>query len=188
MMRDEEADVTRALQVTPLDGYHPEIGRWLWALEDVRRITRRAAEGCDVATLDWRGLDGSENSIGSQLYHVAAIEMDWLYFDVLGREFPDEVKADLPFEVRADDGLTHVGGLSLEDHLGRLDRSRAVFLEQVRGMDLGDFRRLNAPAGVDYECSLEWVIYHLIEHEAGHAYQMRSLRRRARAAFGGALG
>jgi hypothetical protein len=47
-------------------------------------------------------------------------------------------------------------------------------------MDLGDCRRLNAPEGEDYECSLEWVIYHLIEHEAGHAYQMRSLRRRAR--------
>jgi hypothetical protein len=188
MMCNEEVGVKRALQVTPLDGYHPEIGRWLWALEDVRRITRRAVEGCDVATLDWRGPDGSENSIGSLLYHVAGVEMGWLFFDVLGRELPDDVRAELPFEGWTDGAMTHVGGLGLDDHLGRLDRTRAVFLGQVRGPDLTDFRRLNAPEGEDYECSLEWVIYHLIEHEAGHAYQMRSLRRRARAAFGGALG
>ncbi len=27
----------RQLQITPLDGYDPEIGRWMWALQDVRR-------------------------------------------------------------------------------------------------------------------------------------------------------
>jgi uncharacterized damage-inducible protein DinB len=171
--------VKRLLQVSPLRGYHADIGRWLWALQDVRRITHRAVDGLDGAALDWRGPDGSENSIGSLLYHVAGVEMGWLFHDVLGGSLPDDVETELPFELWTDDALTHVGGRPLEEHLGRLERTRAVFLEQVRGMDEADFRRLNAPAGEDYEVTLEWVLYHLVEHEAGHAYQMRSLRRRA---------
>jgi hypothetical protein len=177
--------VKRLLEVSPLEGYHADVGRWLWALQDVRRITRRAVDGLDVATLDWRGPDGSENSIGSLLYHVAGVEMGWLFIDVLGRPLPDDVKADLPFEGWTDDALTHVGGLPLDQHLGRLERTRATFLEHVRGMDVPDFRRVNAPEGEEYEVTLEWVVYHLVEHEAGHAYQMRSLKRRAVQHLGG---
>jgi hypothetical protein len=169
----------RQLQVTPLAGYPPDIGRWLWALEDARRITRRTVEGLDVATLDWRGPEGNENSIGSLLYHVAGVEMGWLFIDVLGREFPDEVKADLPVELWTAGVLTHVGGATLEEHLGRLERTRAVFLERFAALGMEEFRRLRAPEGEDYDVTAEWVAYHLVEHEVGHAYQMRSLRRRA---------
>ena len=88
----------RRLKVDPLDGYPTDIGRWLWALEDARRITRRTVDGLDVPALDWRGPDGTENSIGSLLYHVAGVEMGWLFIDVLGRALPPEVEAELPFE------------------------------------------------------------------------------------------
>jgi hypothetical protein len=171
--------VKRLLQVTPLDDYDVDIGRWLWALQDARRITLRAVDGLDVATLDWRGPDGSENSIGSLLYHVAGVEMGWLFYDVLGRALPDDVKAEFPYEAWTDAALTHVGGLPLDEHVGRLERTRAIFLEHLRGMDASDFRRLTAPESGEYEVTPEWVVYHLVEHEAGHAYQMRSLRRRA---------
>ena len=167
------------LQVKPLDGYPAEIGRWLWALEDARRITKRAVDGLDVATLDWRGADGSENSIGSLLYHVAGVEMGWLFIDVLGRDLPADVEADLPFEAWTDGRMTHVGGVTLEEHLDRLDRTRGVFLDHLHRMDLAEFRRVRAPANEDYEVTPEWVVYHLVEHEVGHAYQMRSLKRRA---------
>ena len=168
------------LQVRSLDGYPADIGRWLWALEDARRITRRTVDGLDVAALDWCGVDGSENSIGSLLYHVAGVEMGWLFIDVLGRAFPPEVEADLPFEAWTDGRLTHVGGVTLAEHLGRLDRTRGIFLDHLRRMDVAEFRRVRAPEGEDYEVTPEWVVYHLVEHEVGHAYQMRSLARRAR--------
>ena len=169
----------KMLQVEALDGYPAAIGRWLWALEDARRITHQTVDGLDRAALDWRGVDGSENSIGSLLYHVAGVEMGWLFIDVLGCGLPPEVQADLPFEAWTDGRLTHVGGLPLEEHLGRLDRTRRVFLDHLRRMDLAEFRRVRAPENEDYEVTPEWVVYHLIKHEIGHAYQMRSLKRRA---------
>ena len=54
-----------------------------------------------------------------------------------------------------------------------------MFLDHVRRMDLTEYRRVRAPEGEHYEVTPEWVVYHLVEHEIGHAYQMRSLERRA---------
>lgn len=49
----------RQLQISPLDGYDPEIGRWLWALQDVRRrYTLRIVKDLDERLVDWEGPDG----------------------------------------------------------------------------------------------------------------------------------
>jgi len=50
-----------------LPGYEPEIGHWLWALEDARRRTLQRIDGLDQALVDWVAPEGS-NSIGSILY------------------------------------------------------------------------------------------------------------------------
>src|SRR5262249_17955380 len=118
----------RTLTVTALPGYEPEIGQWLWAMEEARRRTIKLVRGLDQRTVDWRGPDGQENSIGSLLYHIALIEMDWLYCDMLGQDFPESVGADFPFEHRDASGrLAHVPSIPAEEHIARLDRTRAIF-------------------------------------------------------------
>src|SRR2546422_10388052 len=73
----------RQLQINPLDGYDSEIGRWMWALQDVRRrYTQRLVKDLDERLVDWEGPDGQENAIGSLLYHIALVEIGWLYGDV----------------------------------------------------------------------------------------------------------
>jgi uncharacterized damage-inducible protein DinB len=176
--------VRRIKQIAPLDGYPADIGRWLWALQDVRRWTVEAVSDVDQANLDWTGPGGDENSIGTLLYHVALVEMSWLFLDLMELDdLPPPVNTDFPFEMGSvEGGLTPVTGVALHEHLGRLERSRSVFLDALRGMTLDDWRRRRAPAGVDYEVTPEWAVYHLLEHEAGHQYQMSSLVRRAAAA------
>lgn len=170
------------LQMTALPGYPDEIGRWLWALEATRRRTLELIAGLDQATLDWAGPDGRENAIGSLLYHIAVVEMSWLHFDLLlQKEFPQEVGRDYPWEPwNAEAVLTSVQGASLAEHLGRLERSRAVFLDAFRGMTLEDWRRLRTFGGDADAVTPEWVVFHLVEHEAGHACQISSMKRRAR--------
>lgn len=109
----------RALEVKPLRGYEPEIGGWLWMMEQVRRRTLELVAGLDQETLDWEGPDGGENAIGSLLYHIALVEMSWLFLDIFEQEFPPEVKADFPHEM-ADDAsrLARVPGVPLAEHLG----------------------------------------------------------------------
>ena len=177
----------RELRAQPLPGYNPEIGLWLWALQDVRRrYTMRLIDVLDQRTLDWEGPDERENAIGTLLYHIAEGEMGWLFYNVLMRpDLPEQVKPDFPFPSRGPDGrLTPVLGESLESHLGRLARSRKVFLETFKEIRAGEWRRLRSPESEDYSVTPEWVVFHLVEHEAGHAFQISSLKARARRRIG----
>lgn len=175
------------LQVTALSGYPDEIGRWLWAMQELRRRTLELVEGLDQATLDWEGPDGRENAIGSLLYHIALVEMSWLHFDLLlQKEFPPEVKRDFPFDMgSAHAGLRRVPNVPLGEHLSRLERSRSIFLDAFRGMTLDDWRSLRSFGGDADQVTPEWVVFHLVEHEAGHACQISAMKRRAKRFFGG---
>ncbi|HLN60922.1 MAG TPA: DinB family protein [Symbiobacteriaceae bacterium] len=167
------------LQVKGLAGYPNEIGRWLWTMQAVRQKTLELVEGLDQATLDWQGPDGRENAIGSLLYHIAVVEMSWLHFDLLLRkDFPPEVSSLFRVEPWKDGVLAHIPNASLEEHLSRLEQSRSVFLNAFRGMTLEDWRTLRIPSE-DEQVTPEWVVFHLMEHEAGHAYQIASIKRRA---------
>ncbi len=173
------------LRAQPLPGFDPAIGIWLWALQEVRRRTLRLVEGLDQRTIDWEGADGRENAIGTLLYHIADVELGWLFWDLLQSGLPESVKPDFPFEPRgADSRLTPVLGEPLESHLGRLARSRKVFLGTFKTIPLDEWRRLRLPKEEDYAVTPEWAVFHLVEHEAGHAFQISSLKARARRRFG----
>jgi len=167
----------RELQVATLPGSEPEIGRWLWAMEEVRRRTLRLVDGLDQRSLDWEGPDGRENAIGTLLHHIALVEMEWLFLDVLQQNLPQRVKADFPHEAEDAEGrLTRILSVPMAQHLGRLERSRAIFLDAFRGMSIDDWRRLRASAAnADHYATPEWVVFHLVEHEAGHAFQISAL-------------
>ena len=104
--------------IFPLDGYDPNIGSWLWALQDTRRRTWNALKGLDDKTTNWVGGEG-EKSIASLLYHIAAVEMSWLYEDILERAaLPPDILALMQYDVRNDQGiLTPVATETLETHL-----------------------------------------------------------------------
>jgi uncharacterized damage-inducible protein DinB len=151
-----------------------EIGRWLWALQDSRARTLRELEGLSPAALDWLPPDG-ESSIGSVLYHIADIEADWLYVEVLERDDPPEVKKLLPYPTRDEQGrLFEVQGLRLEQHLERLAAVRRLLLSVFEAMDLADFRRPRALES--YDVTPEWVLHHLMQHEAEHRSQVGALK------------
>lgn len=177
-MADETHD--RVLHVmAPVEGAHPEIGSWLWALEEVRRGLLQEVRDLDQAALDWRGPDGRENAIGALLYHIAIIEMSWLYDDVLLEPVSEDIGALFPHPHRQEDGtLSQVPGEPLEAHLQRLTLSRRRFLERMRGMTVEDWHTRRDPPGEGYSVTPAWAVFHLVEHEAGHAFQVRSLRRR----------
>src|SRR5712691_5377582 len=88
----------------------PEIGRWLWALQDTRQRTMRELGHLAPAMIDWIP-PGNESSIGTVLYHIADIEADWLYVEVLEQPIPPEVVVLFPFKTRDERGhLTQVKG------------------------------------------------------------------------------
>ncbi len=166
------------LLIAPLAGYDPTIARWLWQLTDIRARTLDALAGMAESTLDWRP-DDEANTIGTLLYHIVAIELDWLYVEILERpDYGPEVMALLPYEMREPSGrLKPVHGETLAEHLARMAAARQLLLAALRPMRAEDFyrvRRLDA-----YDVTPEWVLYHLMEHEAGHRGEIGELRRQA---------
>jgi len=152
-----------------------EVGRWLAAMQDARRDTLRELETVTPAMLDWRP-DAPLNSIGTLLYHVALIETSWLLDDIFeGDPGPAWLQALLPFEDRDGTGrLIQVDGQPIATHLDRLAAVRAYLLERLRPMSNDDFHRPRRLA--DYDAAPDWVLHHLLQHEAEHRSHIAWLR------------
>lgn len=160
-----------SLIVEALPGYEPEIGRLIWMLEENRGRTRRAVENIPAEAIDWVPAPGV-NSIGALLYHIAGVELDWLFVEVLEQDFPPDLAALFPEDDAA--RLAEARGMHLEAHLQRLDTVRQRLLETFQGMTIADYRR---PRTLEkYDVTPEWVLYHLLEHEAAHRGEISNLR------------
>jgi uncharacterized damage-inducible protein DinB len=144
----------------------PEIGGALWSLEEARKRTKRELDELQSEYLDWTPGNGA-NSIGALLYHIAAIELDWIFVEVREEPFPDDLAALFEEDVVDEYGLlARARGQTLEPHLARLDAVRECLLETYRGMTLDDFRR---PRSLEeYDVTPEWVLFHLRDHETMH--------------------
>ena len=170
------SDIARnQLVVEPPSGGEPDVGRMLWMLEDGRRRTLETLDGVTDADLDWSPAPGM-NSVGALLYHLAAIEADWLYNEALGEQpFPPEIVALFPEDVRDEQGrLVTAQGADLATHLRRLDTVRAHLLAAFREMSPADFNR--ARAFPIYDVTPEYVLHHLAQHEAEHRGEIGMLR------------
>ncbi len=108
------------------------------------------------------------------LYHVALVEVDWVYSDILDREA--DIPRDLfPHDDRVEDGhLTPVLGETLAQHRARLDRTRGLVVPIIAGLSGEDFVRVRPrPYG---EVSAAWVVFHLIDHELDHRQRLSQIR------------
>jgi uncharacterized damage-inducible protein DinB len=175
----QDAAVKRPQRILePVPGCDPIIGRALAAITEARGRTLSTLNGITTELLDSQPETGG-NSIGSLLYHIAAIELDWLQTDVLeDKPLPEELWAMFPSDVRDEHGhLSTVRGDSLKGHYARLGAVRGTLTQVYRAMSVDDFFRPRAMP--DYDVSPEWVIHHLIQHEAEHRIHIAILKERS---------
>lgn len=167
--------MTKQHIVTPLTDCQPEIGRVLWMLNDTRQRTLTELKDVTPTAVDWRG-GAHQHSIGTLLYHIAAIEISWLAIEVAEKDqLPEDLWEHFPFEVRTPEGqLNPVMNLSLTQHLERLDYTRQLLLSVYKKMSLDTYRQVRHFE--NYDVSPEWVLHHLMQHEAGHRGEISFLR------------
>jgi uncharacterized damage-inducible protein DinB len=164
----------RQLIIEPLPDCDSEIGRMLWMLQDARHRTRRTLEGIQLTVLDWQP-PANGNSIGTLLYHIAAIELDWLAVEVMEGKLDQGIWGQFPYDVRDENQrLTRVTGVSLAEHYQRLDAVRDLLLENYKAMSVEEFRRMRILP--DYDVTPEEVLHHLAQHEAEHRGEIATIR------------
>ena len=157
------------LNVQPLPDYPEMIGLDLWRLEDARVRTLSAVKGLTQTQLEAQTSSG--NTVSTLLYHLAAIEADWLYAEVVQEDFPEDILAYFPTDVRDETGrLSRMTGEGLETHLERLGFVRTRLLGRFTAMDETEYRQLRHLP--DYDVSPQWVLHHLAQHEALHRGQI----------------
>jgi hypothetical protein len=157
----------------------PEVGRWLAALEDSRRDTLRELETVTPEMVDWYP-SAPLNSIGSLLYHIGLVEASWVSEEILGDPEAKDLEPLLPWPDREGPGeggqrhLSRIDGQTLEQHRERLAAIRAYAMGRLQPLTNDDFHRLRRFDR--YDVSPDWVIHHLLQHEAEHRSHVAWLR------------
>ena len=154
----------------------PEVGVWLAALSDCRARTLKALVGMQYDEMDWKG-PVSRNTIGTLLYHIAAIELDWLHSEILERECPGDFVRGSRRNVRDSEGnLAIVSGDSVQQHEERFSYVRNKLVGALSVMSPSEFERVRHLQ--PYDVTPRWVVHHLLQHEAEHRGQIAILRHR----------
>lgn len=151
----------------------PQIGIMLAMFENTRARTLQILDGLEEAAVDFQA-ECHVHTIGSLLYHLALIELDWYYVEVKEDKLEDRAIWDwFPYPVRTNDGLTIVTGESYAKHMERLSLVRQIVLDGFRNLTLEDFHHVRELD--DYDVSPAWVLQHLCQHEAEHRDELRAL-------------
>ncbi len=166
----------------PVEGYAPQVGHYVVQMTEVRRHLTEELAQLSQEQLDWHP-DEETESIATLLLHIDAVEWSWIHEDILGRpseEYPGEWSEAMP--IRCD--VPQVTGRPVEWYMDKLNRTRERTLEILRGFADTDLARLvgeSEPASGEEKRSrlytIDWIIWHLIEHEAAHVGQIELLRR-----------
>jgi uncharacterized damage-inducible protein DinB len=169
-------------RLEPLAGYTPTIGRLVGILLYARHTTLAAVEGLSMAELDHLH-DGSSNSIGALLAHIAVVERGYhiLTFEER-RPTAIEQAAWEPALTLGAEGRRLLRGKPLEHYVRELSEVRRLTLE---GLAARDDAWLEQPLRAAPAMNAHFAWFHAAEDEINHRGQMRWLRTRLSSAAAG---
>jgi uncharacterized damage-inducible protein DinB len=173
--------------LAPLPGYRSAtVARFVWQLDEQRRMLLANVEGLGAADLEWQFRPGM-NTIGMLLAHIAYAECHLTQIGLEGRAVSDpkavigitEEEEGLPLAPGAPPSPASLGR-PLEYFVDMLARARQYTKRVAARLDDSDLeRRVERPPrpdGTRRVFNVGWVFYHMLEHEAGHRAQINLVR------------
>jgi uncharacterized damage-inducible protein DinB len=176
------ADTIETL-LAPLPGFRSAaVARFMWQLDEQRGKLLEAVEGLTPEQLDWQPHPGM-NTIGMLLAHIAYAESHLAQIGIEGRASSDtsrvigltEEQEGMPLAPDAPPSPA-LRGRPLADFVDMLARAREYTRSVCAGLGDADLeRRIERPPrpdGTRRAFNVGWVLYHMLEHEAGHRAQI----------------
>ena len=184
------ATVTKSL-IRPAEGFRSrEAASFLAQMDDQSRRLGEALSGMTPQELEWQPAPGM-NTIGMLLAHLAIVEVWWSQI-ALSRLEKLDTRPVLGIG-EDDDGMpldpdaaapAHLKGKSLTYYEDLLARARVYLRDAAIKMPESDLDRevtRTRPDGTERVFNVRWVMYHILEHFAGHFGQILLLRHHYRA-------
>ncbi len=167
-------------------GFRSEtVARFLWQLDEQRRALLDDTRGLTPQDLGWQPAPGM-NTIGMLLAHIAYAENHLTQVGLEGKATSDtraaigitDEEEGLPLAPGASPSPA-LAGRDLAWFDGLLERAR-IYTRKVAltltDQDLARQVRRPRPDGTQRVFNVGWVLYHMLEHEAGHHGQINLLR------------
>jgi uncharacterized damage-inducible protein DinB len=168
-------------------GYRSDtVARFMWQLDEQRQALLSLVRGATPAELEWQPRPGM-NTIGMLLAHIAYAEAHLGQVGLLGER--QGHAQDVIGITEADEGLPlgpgappspALSGKDLAFFESTLARAREHTRAVVRNFVDADLEavveRPPRPDGTVRVFNRGWVLYHLLEHEAGHRAQIALIR------------
>jgi uncharacterized damage-inducible protein DinB len=181
--------VTHRLRI-PKRRRSAEVASFLEQLDDLNRRLVEDLRGIGAAELAWQPKRGM-NTIGMLLAHMAIVEVFWTLV-AFERSTPEALEQALGLGIDDDgmplppDGAPPRGlrGRSLRWYAGHLARARAFSRRSFAGLGPRglerEVERTRRRDGQRSRVNLRWILYHVLEHQAGHHGQILLLRHQYR--------
>lgn len=179
--------------VSPTGYASREAGAFVAQLDDQTRRLTEDTRDLTPEELAWQPAPGM-NTIGMLLAHIAIVEAYWLHVatsggtplssqEVLGIGEDDD---GMPLAAGAGPPQT-LHGKSLDFYDDLLARARKYTVALTRGMSDAELDRTftrRRKDGSEDTFNIRWVLYHVLEHFAGHYGQILLLRHQYQVARG----
>jgi len=174
-----------------------EAGSFLAQLDDQNLCLTEDTRGATPAELAWQPRPGT-NTIGMLIAHIAIVEVYWLMVasESVGPDYFERVRGVLGIGPD-DDGIpaaadalppATLAGKDLafyDDLMARARRFTRDIVARWKPADLdGRVQRVSRRDGSTWIMNRRWIVYHVLEHQAGHYGQINLLRHLYRAQVG----
>ena len=152
----------------------PGVSSWYAQMYEVRDYLLKIMEELPEDKLDFTPNEKTVETIGTLLLHIAGVEWSWIFEDIDGVEMDFE-KFKYGFALRPKVNLPQIKGKSKQFYLDLLNEVRDEVFQRLKRMTDADLKKEIVTETLSY--TIEWVLFHLVEHEAMHVGQILLLKR-----------
>ncbi|MFW9845454.1 MAG: DinB family protein [Candidatus Thorarchaeota archaeon] len=163
---------TKLITLDRRGDFTPRVAFLFSMMEKTRSRLLRIVDELSDGDLDYSPDTDRIETIGTLLFHIAAVEWSWIFEDIDGEEM-DYEKWKHAFALR--EKIPQLTGKGKQFYLDRLSEVRDAVSARLR--DLDDMQlHIIVDLGAA-EVTIEWIIFHILEHEAMHIGQISILSR-----------
>lgn len=152
----------------------PRVSYWYSMLQEVRERLLNIVDDLNDEMLDFTPEERIFETIGTLLLHIAAIEWSWVFEDIDGLEM-DYEKFKHAFALRSDVDIPQLKGKNKQFFLNQLKEVREKVFQRLTKFSDKDLDKIVESNANKF--SIEWILFHILEHETMHTGQILLLRR-----------